>query len=100
MLFRSPLKAYYVERNRLFVAAKNFPASRLALVPWIALARYFWHVVALAGGRGAAGRYWQEGHGGWPLAWRVLRAHFALLRHAGSLWKKRRRIRRSARRHR
>ena len=39
----SPLKAYYVERNRLFVLAKNFPLGMLLAAPWVSLARYFWH---------------------------------------------------------
>src|SRR6202042_3030624 len=36
----SPLKAYYVERNRLFVLVKNFPIGMLLAAPWISLARY------------------------------------------------------------
>ena len=39
----SPLKAYYVERNRLFVLAKNFPLGMLLAAPWVSLARYLWH---------------------------------------------------------
>ncbi len=39
----SRLKAYYVERNRLFVVAKNFPARMLWAVPFATLARYWWH---------------------------------------------------------
>ena len=35
----SRLKAYYVERNRLFVLAKNFPARMLAAAPFVSLAR-------------------------------------------------------------
>ena len=31
----SPLKAYYVERNRLFVVAKNFPAANLLAAPFV-----------------------------------------------------------------
>ena len=39
----SPVKAYYVERNRLFVLVKNFPASMLPAALFVALARYLWH---------------------------------------------------------
>ena len=39
----SALKAYYVERNRLYTVIKNFPVPLLARAPWAALARYFWH---------------------------------------------------------
>src|SRR3974377_1742417 len=58
----SPLKAYYVERNRLFVLLKNFPLGMLAAAPWIAALRYFWHAWHLVRGRGAAARFRAEGH--------------------------------------
>ena len=41
----SALKAYYVERNRLYTVIKNFPFSMLALVKFYSFARYFWHLV-------------------------------------------------------
>ncbi len=44
----SALKAYYVERNRLFLIFKNFPFMDLLLVPFYAIARYFWHFVLCA----------------------------------------------------
>ncbi len=93
----SPLKAYLVERNRLFVLAKNFPASLLLAAPWVALARYFWHAWYLLEGRGSAARYRAEGGAGVKLAWYVLRAHLAVLAHAPDLWRERRRIRARAR---
>ena len=43
----SPLKAYYVERNRLYTIVKNFPARMLWAAPFASVARYFWHVAAL-----------------------------------------------------
>jgi GT2 family glycosyltransferase len=93
----SPLKAYYVERNRLFVLAKNFPARMLARAPFVSLARYLWHVKYLIEGRGSAARFRASGHAGPRMAWYVLRAHFALLRHAGRLRRQRREIRAKAR---
>ncbi|MBZ5586564.1 MAG: glycosyltransferase, partial [Acidobacteriia bacterium] len=93
----SGLKAYYVERNRLFVAAKNLPAPMLLASPWFALARYFWHAAYLARGRGSAARFRAEGNAGPKMAWYVIRAHAALLAHAGRLWRERRRIRAGAR---
>ena len=41
----SELKAFYVERNRLFVLARNFPARLLWKAPFSTLARYCWHLV-------------------------------------------------------
>lgn len=49
----SLVKARFVERNRLWVAIKNFPVSRLLLVPLISLVRYGWQMTALRDGRGA-----------------------------------------------
>lgn len=72
----SSLKAYYVERNRLFVAAKNFPAGMLLAAPWAALRRYFWH----AFGGGSARRHIDQGGSAWTLARCVIRAHLDFLR--------------------
>jgi GT2 family glycosyltransferase len=92
----SRLKAYYVERNRLFVVAKNFPALMLWGVPFATLARYWWHVRSIALGRGTAAQFRREGNSGLRLAVIVMRAHWALARNARSLWRKRREIRRRA----
>ena len=93
----SRLKAYYVERNRLFVLAKNFPVGMLAAAPGISLARYAWHLRYMLRGRGAAARFRLEGASAWRMPFYVLRAHGALLLHAPALWRKRRAIRRTAR---
>ena len=93
----SPLKAYYVERNRLLLLAKNFPASRLALAPLYALARYFWHALSMLEGRGSAARFRRENKSPLELLFIVLRAHCALLFRAPSLWRRRREIRARAR---
>lgn len=57
----SPLKAKYVERNRLWVAIKNFPASRLLLVPVVSLFRYAWQLRALRDNRGASAGFIRAG---------------------------------------
>jgi len=93
----SPLKAYYVERNRLFVLVKNFPAGMLARAPFATLARYLWHAWYLLEGRGSAARFRAEGHAGPKMIWYIVRAHTALLRHLPRLWRQRREIRRRAR---
>ena len=94
----SRLKAYYVERNRLFVLAKNFPSRMLAAAPFVSLARYAWHLRYMLRGRGAAARFRLEGASAWRMPFYVLRAHGALLRHLPSLMRKRRAIRGTARR--
>jgi GT2 family glycosyltransferase len=93
----SPLKAYYVERNRLFVLVKNFPARMLLRAPFASLARYCWHVLYLLRGEGSAARFRAGGHAGPKMLWYVARAHAALLLHAARLLRERRRIRAAAR---
>ena len=93
----SPLKAYYVERNRLFVVAKNFPAGMALAAPWFTLARYFWHAWYLLRGEGSAARFRAEGHAGPKMLWFAIKAHASLFAHAGYLWRERGRIRRRAR---
>ena len=93
----SPLKAYYVERNRLFVLLKNFPARMLLAAPFVTLARYLWHLWYLLQGRGSAARFRASGHAGPTMIWYVVRAHAALLAAAGRLWRQRRQIRARAR---
>lgn len=93
----SAVKAYYVERNRLFVLVKNFPARMLLRAPFVTAARYFWHLWYILGGRGSAARFRAEGNAGPRMAWFVLRAHAAVLRHAARLLRQRREIRGRAR---
>lgn len=93
----TPLKAYYVERNRLFVLAKNFPAADLVAAPAISFIRYVWHLIFMLRGQGAAAQARQDGAGGVNLAVLVLRAHWAFVRHWSSLMKKRHLIRKNAR---
>jgi GT2 family glycosyltransferase len=73
----SDLKAYHVERNRLFVAAKCFPASMLPAVIPVSLARYYWHWHAMRAGKGAAGAYRGSGGGALRLGRFVAQAHLA-----------------------
>lgn len=93
----SGLKAFYVERNRLFVLAKNFPLRMLLAAPFVTVARYLWHAWYLLEGRGSAARFRAEGQAGIKMIGYVLRAHLALLRHGPRLWRQRRAIRKQAR---
>jgi GT2 family glycosyltransferase len=90
----STLKAYYVERNRLFLIVKNFPIPDLMLVPFYAMARYFWHFVFALQGRGKAAEFQRGGNSVARLPLYVLRAHLALLPRLPMLWKQRRRVKR------
>jgi GT2 family glycosyltransferase len=86
----SSLKAYYVERNRLFVIFKNFPLLDLLQVPFAAMSRYFWHFVYALRGRGKAAEFQREGGSLARLPWYVVRAHLALLARSPDVWRQRR----------
>ncbi len=93
----SPLKAWYVERNRLFVAIKNFPPAMLAAVPFVTLVRYGWHVWYLLRGVGTAARFrHSDENSGWTLAWYVVKAHASAIGNLPALLRKRRAIQRDA----
>ena len=92
---RSALKAYYVERNRLFLVVKNFPCGPGWRVPFVCgravfLACRVWHARA----RGAAAQFAREGNGMGRLPLYVLRAHAELIRNLPALWRKRRAMKR------
>lgn len=93
----SPLKAYYVERNRLFVIVKNFPPRLLFCAPFQSILRYAWHWWFLMRGRGAAAEFRREGNHPLKLVWLIVRAHAGLFRNWPRLWRQRRQIRSSAR---
>jgi GT2 family glycosyltransferase len=93
----SSLKAYFVERNRLFVLAKNFPGRMLLAAPFVSLARYIWHLGFLLRGTGSAARFRAEGNAGPKMAWYVVKAHAALLANLSRLVHQRREIRSHAR---
>ena len=91
----SALKAYYVERNRLFVVAKNFPATAIVRAPFTSLLRYAWHAYFMLRGQGTSGQFRERGVG-IALAWFVLKAHLALLGQIRALGSKRRTIQKTA----
>ncbi len=88
----SPLKAFYVERNRLYTVLKNFPARMLWWAPFAAGIRYAWHLVAMLNGHGKGAEYRQAGHSTAMLPILVVRAHFAALGNLPRLLRERRRI--------
>ena len=93
----SALKAYYVERNRLYTVIKNFPFSMLALVKFYAVARYCWHLLFMVTSTGKASEFREAGHTSWLLPFLVLRAHASALVRLPYLWGERRRIFKSRR---
>jgi GT2 family glycosyltransferase len=93
----TPLKAYYIERNRLYMVLKSFPARLLWRVPFASLWRYFWHLIAILAGQGKGAEFRQSGHSLALLPLLVLRAYVAVLGQLPYLLAERRRIRASRR---
>jgi GT2 family glycosyltransferase len=87
----SALKAYYVERNRLYTVVKNFPLSMLAMVPFYSMARYLWHLVYIAARTGKAAEF-RESHPSWLLPFLVVRAFVSTMVRLPYLMKERRGI--------
>lgn len=56
----SHLKAFLVERNRIWVAIKYFPISLLVFGQFYTLGRYFYQAYGALFGKGAAGRFTKE----------------------------------------
>jgi GT2 family glycosyltransferase len=92
----SALKAFYVERNRLFVLIKNFPMTAVWKAPFVALQRYAWHLRFAMAGTGKAAEFGRHTSPFW-LAWFVLRAHAEAFLSLPRLLAQRREIRRTAR---
>ena len=93
----TPLKAYYIERNRLYTVFKNFPARLLWRVPFASAWRYLWHLIAILAGQGKGSEFRQSGHSAAMLPFLVLRAYGATLGLLPYLLAERRRIRKSRR---
>ena len=93
----SALKAYYVERNRLYTIFKNFPLLMLLRAPFASVARYFWHAISLLEGRGKAAEFRRAGQSAALLPFLVLRAHAVALVRLPRLLRERRRTFKSRR---
>jgi len=87
----SPKKAFLVERNRIWVAAKLFPWPLLLLTPLLTLWRFLWHILSILASRGLAGGVARE-HGAWELFATAFRAYGAGVRGLPSMFAKRREV--------
>jgi GT2 family glycosyltransferase len=95
----SPLKARFVERNRLWVAIKNFPTAMLIGAPMVALGRYLWQVAAIRKQRGAAAEFMRSGQSFAAAGAILAGAHWDTLLHLPALLRKRAALRRKRRLH-
>jgi len=89
----SPLKAFYVERNRLWIAIKYFPLPLLVKSPLYTLYRFFLQGYGALSGRGAAGRFREE-NSLFRLVLITVQAYVSAFRGLPKMWRKRREVKR------
>lgn len=87
----SPLKAFLVERNRIWVAWKNFPLPILYLWPFYTLWRYFYQGIGALIQRGASGRFGQESSS-FLLIFILMKAYLSGLRGLPAILRKRKEV--------
>lgn len=92
----SALKAFYVERNRVWIAVKYFPLTLLLESPFFTLLRFALQGYGALVGRGAAGRF-SEAHSPWKLLRILLKVYLAAFRGLPKMWKKRNEMKRRTR---
>ncbi|MBI1748706.1 MAG: glycosyltransferase family 2 protein [Acidobacteria bacterium] len=84
----SPQKAFLVERNRLWLAVKVFPARLLLASPYYTLVRFCWQAYAALSGRGSSGQFAQA-HSRAALIRTLFRAYGSALRGLPAILQKR-----------
>jgi GT2 family glycosyltransferase len=87
----SPLKAFLVERNRIWVAWKNFPLPILYLWPFYTLWRYFYQGIGALIQKGASGRFGQESSS-FLLIFILMKAYLSGLRGLPAILRKRKEV--------
>jgi GT2 family glycosyltransferase len=89
----SRLKAFYVERNRLFTVLKLFPLTFWPAMPFYVFRRYWAHWRAVSSDSGLAGEFGRR-ESALQLVLIVLQAHAAAFAALPRLWSRRRQFRR------
>jgi GT2 family glycosyltransferase len=92
----SPFKAFLVERNRIWVAIKNFPLSLMVVGQGYTFWRYLLQAYGAFTGRGAAGRFTSD-FSKLALVKILLKVYFSVLKSLPSVLKKRRTIQKTKR---
>ncbi len=87
----SPMKAFLVERNRIWVAVKNFPISLLLAGQFYTFWRYILQAYGALSGKGAAGRFTAD-FSKTELIKILMKVYLSIWRSLPSMLKKRRKI--------
>ena len=92
----SPLKAFLIERNRIWVALKTFPLSLLIVSPFFTALRLAYHAYGSLFMVGSSGQYAAECSRS-QLALMILKAYWSGLKFFPEMWRSRRKIRKFTR---
>ncbi len=87
----SPLKAYLVERNRVWVVIKYFPLRMILMSPFYTSLRYLFQAYGILSGRGAVNRL-AKSESMFNTIGIVLKAYLSALRMSGKMIRKRKEI--------
>ncbi|MEW6376478.1 MAG: glycosyltransferase family 2 protein [Thermodesulfobacteriota bacterium] len=88
----SPLKAFYVERNRFWITIKYFPLPLLLLSPFFTFCRFGFQAFGALIHQGAAGKF-TKNYSPLRLIGILLRAYGSGFRYLPRMWKKRKMLR-------
>ncbi len=89
----SPQKAFWVERNRLWILIKYFPLYMILISPFYTLIRFLMQGYGVITKKGAAGKFVSEYSSG-QLLLIVIRAYWAAMKGLPEMWRKRKDIKR------
>ena len=92
----SPLKAFYVERNRVWIAVKYFPLSILFKSPFYTLWRLLLQGYGALTGRGAAGKFSRK-YSNFHLLSVFIKAYRSAIQGLPRMWEKRKEAKRITR---
>jgi GT2 family glycosyltransferase len=84
----SPLKAFLLERNRLWVVIKCYPLPHLLASPFHTLARYFFHFIGIFQKKGPAAQYVKK-ISIFSLAWIMVKVYLSTIYHLPHLLRER-----------
>jgi GT2 family glycosyltransferase len=87
----SPQKAFFVERNRFWVALKLLPWPLLLASPVLTLWRFAWHIRSMLSARGLAGGVARD-YSAWSLFRALVRAYCSGIAGSVAVLKKRRQV--------
>src|SRR5262249_55329286 len=92
----SALKAFLIERNRIWVAVKTFPFSLLLISPFFTAIRFVAHAYGSIFVVGSSGKFAAECSRP-QLVLAMVKAYWSGLKHLPKMWRSRRKIRNVAR---